>query len=110
MEKAKYKYLPASVNENGPCSPAPPPIEGRYPCPCCGELTFPVPKEEAIAFICPVCWWENDVFTPGEDQPSDENRGLTLREARKKFKRYGAVRPDLTRYSTKRYSQNRGEE
>ena len=49
---------------------------GIYPCPCCGYLTFPAPKEEAIACICPVCFWENDVFDPGEDDPSDENRKL----------------------------------
>ena len=32
----------------------------NYPCPCCGFLTLPVPREEAIAYICPVCFWEND--------------------------------------------------
>lgn len=34
----------------------------KYPCPCCGYLTYPVPREDAIAYICPVCFWENDVF------------------------------------------------
>lgn len=72
---------------------------GIYPCPCCGYLTFPVPKEEAIAFICPVCYWENDVFDPGEDGPSDENGGMTLRQGRENFKRYGAVCPDLARHT-----------
>ena len=23
----------------------------KYPCPCCGYLTYPVPREEAIAYI-----------------------------------------------------------
>ncbi len=72
---------------------------GLYPCPCCGYLTFPVPKEDAIAYICPVCFWENDVFDPGEDAPSDENGGMTLRQGRENFKRYGAVRPDLVQYA-----------
>jgi len=71
---------------------------GIFPCPCCGYKTFPVPKEEAAAFICPVCMWENDVFAPGEDQPSDENRGLTLREGREAYRRLGAVREDLLPY------------
>ena len=70
----------------------------NYPCPCCGFLTLPVPREEAIAYICPVCFWENDVFYPGEDAPSDENRGLTLRQGRENFARFGAVRPDLVRH------------
>ena len=69
--------------------------DSRYPCPCCGYLTFPVPREAAIAYICPVCFWENDVFDPGEDDPSDENGGMTLREGRENFRNYGAVRPDL---------------
>lgn len=71
--------------------------ERRYPCPCCGMRTFPVPREEAIAYICPVCYWENDVFDPGETAPSDENRGMTLLEGRENYRRYGAVRPDLVR-------------
>lgn len=82
--------VPGSEPEPGPEEPT-----GIYPCPCCGYLTFPAPKEEAIAYICPVCFWENDVFDPGEDDPSDENRGLTLRQGRENYRRWGAVRPDL---------------
>ena len=73
----------------------------KYPCPCCGYRTYPVPKEDAAAFICPVCFWENDVFTPGEDQPSDENRGITLKQGREAFRRLGAVRKDLVHYVRK---------
>ena len=72
---------------------------GLYPCPCCGYLTFPLPKGDAIAYICPVCFWENDVFDPGEDDPSDENGGMTLRQGRENFKQYGAVWPDLVQYA-----------
>lgn len=79
--------LPAAA---GPVSE---PTPGEYPCPCCGYLTFPVPKEDAIAYICPVCFWENDVFDPGKDDPSDENGGMTLREGRENFQKYGAVEP-----------------
>ena len=89
----------------GPASaPAPTPEPeaeepaGIYPCPCCGYLTFHIPIEAAIAGICPVCYWENDVFDPGEDDPSDENGGMTLRQGRENFRKYGAVRPDLVRY------------
>lgn len=110
----KFLYLPEVKNDHfiiggsdGPARPVdatePPPAPeleprepaGIYPCPCCGYLTFPAPKEEAIAYICPVCFWENDVFDPGEDDPSDENRGLTLRQGRENYRRWGAVRPDL---------------
>nr|WP_325217440.1 CPCC family cysteine-rich protein [uncultured Oscillibacter sp.] len=73
----------------------------KFPCPCCGYKTFSAPREDAPAYICPVCLWENDVFAPGEDQPSDENRGMTLAEGRKAFRRLGAVRKDLVQYARK---------
>lgn len=113
MDKTeKFFYLPQAANasfvlspSDGPsCTPEPlepePPPEpegpaGSYPCPCCGCRTFPVPKEEAIAYICPVCFWENDVFDPDEDAPSDENRGMTLRQGRENYRKWGAVREDL---------------
>ena len=70
----------------------------KFPCPCCGYKTFPVPREDALAFICPVCFWENDVFDPGEDQPSDENRGMTLAEGREAYRRLGAVREEFLQH------------
>lgn len=114
-KREKFLYLPETHDDHfiiidgarqpeGPVSvpvPEPEPEEpaGIYPCPCCGYLTLPVTKEEAIAFICPVCFWENDVFDPGEDDPSDENGGITLREGRENFLICGAVRPDLAQYT-----------
>lgn len=85
------------------CTPSsepqkPPPVPGTFPCPCCGYRTFSVPREDAIAYICPVCFWENDVFDPGEDQPSDENRGMTLRQGREAFRRLGAVSEEFLQY------------
>ena len=60
-----------------------------YKCLCCDNETLPVPAEEAIAFICPVCWWENDVFLKSPDEPSDENHGMTLLEAHENYIKYG---------------------
>lgn len=65
----------------------------KYPCPCCGCRTLPVPAADAIAYICPVCFWENDVFISREDEPSDENHGMTLQEARANFNQYHAYDP-----------------
>ena len=92
------RYLPEPSAAPAEARPAPPPTPGKFPCPCCGCKTFPVPKEEAVAYICPVCFWENDVFDPGKDDPSDENGGMTLREGRENFLSCGAVRPDLAKY------------
>lgn len=60
-----------------------------YKCLCCGNETLPVPAEEAIAYICPVCWWENDVFLKSPNEPSDENHGMSLLEAHENYIKYG---------------------
>ncbi|MDR7813872.1 CPCC family cysteine-rich protein [Lacrimispora sp.] len=52
----------------------------RYKCPCCDYYTYPVPTKEAVGFICPVCFWENE--------PSDCNHGLTILEGRSNYKKY----------------------
>lgn len=99
----KLMHIPETSTEAGYTAQreSPPPRPGKFPCPCCGYKTFPVPREDAVAYICPVCLWENDVFDPGEDQPSDENRGMTLRQARAAFRRLGAVRAELLPYARK---------
>ena len=66
-----------------------------YPCKCCNHPTLPVPPENAIAFICPDCFWENDVFIANDQEPSDENRGLTLSEGQQNFRQYGICDPRL---------------
>ena len=81
----------------------------RYPCPCCGNLTFPVPASDALAYICPVCFWENDLFTQSDDEPSDENHGMTLNEARKNYARIGACRPEMLQYVRKPTDEERAE-
>lgn len=58
----------------------------RFPCPCCGCLTYQVPAAEDSGYICPVCYWENDSFLDSDDAPSDCNHGLTLRQARASYR------------------------
>lgn len=59
-----------------------------YQCLCCRNETLPVPASDAVAYICPVCWWENDVFLNSPDEPSDENHGMTLLEAQENYIMY----------------------
>lgn len=66
-----------------------------YKCLCCGLETLPTEPENAVAFICPVCWWENDVFTKSDDEPSDENRGMSLNQARENYKKCGIANPQF---------------
>ncbi|MBR4889333.1 MAG: hypothetical protein IKU17_09330 [Clostridia bacterium] len=93
-----YRYIPDQIlgrcgNGQKP-QPAEEPAE-KYPCPCCGCITLPVPAENALAFICPVCLWEVDTFIRGEQEPSDQNHGLTLEQAKENYRACGAVLPQL---------------
>lgn len=100
--EGKFFYLPQAENNlpgDTPPEPQPPEPEGKYPCPCCGCITYPVPREEALAYICPVCFWENDLFLSREDEPSDENHGLTLAQAQANYKTLGACRRELLAYA-----------
>jgi len=90
--REKYFYLPKAASGQSPVA-GPGTVKeqkGKYPCPCCGYITLPAPQEEAIAYICPVCFWENDVFVKSDDEPSDENHGMTLNEARENYRIIGA--------------------
>ena len=93
----KFSFLPEAINDCEKVSDLETTCEvkGKYPCPCCCYNTFPVPKEDAIAYICPVCFWENDVFTSSDDEPSDENRVITLNECRINYKILGACSQDM---------------
>lgn len=79
--------------------------KGIYPCPCCGCLTLPDPPEKAVAYICPVCCWENDVFITSEEEPSDENGGMTLRQARAQYWQSGACHEKHLQYTRKPYPE-----
>lgn len=66
----------------------------EYACPCCGEKTYPVPAKEAVAYICYNCNWENDVFVKSEEEPSDENHGISLKQARENYQTFGTSAPN----------------
>ena len=57
----------------------------KYQCPCCGYFTYNVPANEDCGYICPVCFWENDPFIASDNEPSDSNHGITLKEAKSNF-------------------------
>ncbi|MFD0756805.1 CPCC family cysteine-rich protein [Massilia norwichensis] len=57
-------------------------------CDCCDYYTIPHGQDYEI---CPICFWEQDAY--GIESPDDEsgaNHGLTLREGRCNFVRWGA--------------------
>lgn len=86
----------------------------KYACPCCGCLTL---DERGGYDICPVCFWEDDAYLvigDGEirgvlvdnevsdeellDVPSGANHGLTLREGRENYRKFGACEEDMKRH------------
>ena len=67
--------------------------ELRFPCPCCGYLTF-LHEPDGTYEICPVCRWEDDPvqlndpdFSGGANEPS-------LNQARENFRKLGAKHQD----------------
>ncbi len=73
-------------------------LASRYKCPCCDYYTYPIPTKEAVGFICPVCFWENDVFISSEFETSVCNHGLTILEGRSNYKKYGACEETMLSY------------
>ena len=71
----------------------------------CGYLTLPMPQKEAVSYICPVCFWENDVFIQSAAEPSDENHGMTLAEARENFRQFGACCEQMLSYVRKAFPE-----
>ncbi len=76
-------------------------MELKYPCPCCGYDTYPVPAKDDCGYICPVCFWENDPFITSQQEPSDSNRGISLSEARKNYRDFGACDERMIAYVRK---------
>lgn len=75
----------------------------RFPCPCCGCLTYPaVPKGEYD--ICPVCFWEDG--PSAYENPDDIGcNGVSLTDASKNFRTFGACREDMLPHVRKPYPE-----
>ncbi len=95
MNNKQYEYLPeVSFGETNDIYCNEVDIVGKSPCPCCGFITIPN-NGDALAYICPICFWEIDLFIQSDDEASDQNDGLTLLEARKNYQQFGSVLPNL---------------
>ena len=70
----------------------------KYQCPCCGYFTYNVPANEDCGYISPVCFWENDPFIASDNEPSDSNHGITLKEAKLNFSTFGACEKEMVCY------------
>ena len=69
----------------------------RYACTCSGYLTLGEPTPGTFA-ICPVCHWEDDDVQFQTPTYAGGANDVSLAEARKNFRAYGAVKEEfLTR-------------
>lgn len=76
----------------------------RTMCPCCANYTFPIGNEKNLYLcgaICPVCYWEIDLFVSDDDEPSGSNHGLSLNQAKENYKTFGACLERLIQYVRK---------
>jgi hypothetical protein len=64
----------------------------RVTCPCCGYLTLTAPADYEV---CPVCAWEDDGASTRRPLTWDGNpNGISLAEAQRRYRRYGATHPN----------------
>ncbi|MEQ2384257.1 CPCC family cysteine-rich protein, partial [Lachnospiraceae bacterium CLA-AA-H58] len=43
-------------------------------------------------------FWENDPFITSDNEPSDSNHGITLKEAKSNFSKFGACEKEMLCY------------
>ena len=62
----------------------------RFPCPCCGYLTF-YETPSGTFKICPVCFWEDDNTQNENSNYEGGANGISLNQAKKNFAILGAI-------------------
>jgi len=66
-----------------------------YPCPCCGYLTLSESPPGTFE-VCPVCFWEDDNLQFADPSCREGANQVSLEEAQKNFKQFGAVAEEFT--------------
>ena len=69
-------------------------------CPCCDYNTFEG-KERLVYSICPICFWEDDPIAFNEPDTVEGPNWVSLTQARKNFKAFGACERDMKRNTRK---------
>ncbi len=77
----------------------------RYPCPCCGYITFDEPPGSYD--ICEVCFWEDDGSQLRWPQNAGGANVPSLIEAQRNFANFGACEQRLIRYVRQPTSSDR---
>lgn len=66
----------------------------RVKCECCEYVSI---AESGCYQICPVCFWEDEGPGWGLDEQSPANHGLSIRQGRENFKKYGACEIEMVK-------------
>lgn len=82
-----------------------PTIKNRAACEVCGFLTLDA-DHKGMYDMCPVCFWEDDSIDDDHQKNPDEpcygpNHGLTLNQAKKNFRTFGACSQDMVPHTRK---------
>lgn len=67
-------------------------------CLCCGYKT--IPENDALCFICPICYWEDDGAENFDENYVGMN-GISLKEGRDNFIHFGACKIDWIEFVDK---------
>lgn len=73
-------------------------MKTSYKCSICGYFN---PDKQGLHEICPVCFWQDDSSSYHEGGPN----GMTMKEAKKNYKKYGAAREEFAKYVRKPYAE-----
>lgn len=80
-------------------------MQRLHPCPCCGYEVF---SGAAGSFeICPICFWEDDLFQLTNATVQGGANTVSLREAQNNCERIGACCPSCLSHVRKPSSQDK---
>jgi hypothetical protein len=66
----------------------------RVKCECCEYVSL---AESGNYLICPICFWEDEGTGWELDEPSGANNGLSIRQGRENFLKYGACEKEMVK-------------
>lgn len=67
----------------------------RIICPCCNNYTIES-DDEVIVDICEVCFWQYDLTSHSKPSKMSGANGITLNDAIKNYKEYGACKKEFS--------------
>ena len=73
----------------------------KYKCHCCESFTLQENPKDPTFEICPVCYWENDPLQNENPEYSGGANRVSLIQAQKNFKEFGACDKDSLPYVRK---------